>query len=220
MGLLFLAVAGIAVIMVAVSLLRGPVKLSLLTGQVTGLGTRSETTVEGHGSGYGPGPVSVKLTSNTTTHREFFLRDDKGIETPIHVWGFDLPLANGQTATMIRAQSGAGSRHAALVNHATRRSTHLWNSPTEVLVGCGAASATWLLWVQAAAIAVAICYGLAAAWDTSVTGAMIPAFVPVTVLAAALLLILRRLRAGRLARRVMAREREVLEAVAARQIPA
>jgi hypothetical protein len=43
---------------------------------------------------------------------------------------------------MIRTHSGAASRHAALFDHAPRRSTHLWHSQTEVLAGCGAASAT------------------------------------------------------------------------------
>lgn len=106
--------------------------LSRVTGIVRGNSNRTETTVTGTGSGVHGGPVSVDVRSESVLHQTFFLRRDDGTEEPVKMWGLDVPLADGQTVTMIRAARGGLSRYSSLVNHNARRSWPLYTDAAQV----------------------------------------------------------------------------------------
>ncbi len=106
--------------------------LSRVTGIVRGSGRHAETIVTGTGSGVHGGPVNVDIRSESVLHQQFFLQRHDGIDEPVKMWGFDVPLADGQTVTMIRATRGKRARMSALVNHNARRSWPLYTDAAQV----------------------------------------------------------------------------------------
>lgn len=145
LALLLAAAAAVVLMLKRGSLPGGAVSLRTLTGAVTGLNTYTSTTVTGSGTGGPGGPASVSVSSESTTHREFFLRDGDGVETPIHIWGFDVPVANDQIVSLILAERKQRQRYAMFISHNARRSWPLYSSPAEVLVQIGAALPTRIM---------------------------------------------------------------------------
>lgn len=108
------------------------IELKDVRGIVTGVGRHSETVVSGQGSGIHGGPVSMDIRSESVLHQSFFLRREDGVEEPVRMWGYDVPLAEGHAVTLIRAERGARSRPAILVNHNARRAWPLYRDAAEV----------------------------------------------------------------------------------------
>ncbi len=108
------------------------VDLNTVTGIVSGSGRHSETVVSGSGSGVQGGPVSLDVRSHSVLHQNFFLRREDGVEEPVKMWGLDVPLADGQKVTLIRASRGGLTRYSSLINHNARRAWPLYTDAAQV----------------------------------------------------------------------------------------
>lgn len=97
---------------------RKEVNITGFTGRIVGSSKRSETHIT-HTSGTTytnsvTGTVETtpgSTSSSTVVKQEFFLRDDQGSEVPYQLSGVDLPVHDGQTVTMISADTVNGKWH-------------------------------------------------------------------------------------------------------------
>lgn len=102
------------------------VEFSAVSGVVVGPHKHAETHVSGGGGGgstfNGQGSTApVHITSTVVIKQDFFVRDDKGQETPVQLRGVDIPLAEGQRVTMITSHSSKGGWWTHVVNHSAQR---------------------------------------------------------------------------------------------------
>ncbi len=130
------------------------IRSHMITGTVTGSKKFSETHVSGSGTGSGYGPVSMSVTSSSTVHQEFFIRDKESVDHPIKIWGLDIPVADGQQVTLSRSEIGERSRPAYLINHSARRGWPLYTTPSQVAIELGVLPGTAMLYAKAAGVGV------------------------------------------------------------------
>lgn len=116
------------------------IKFNSITGSVIGSNKYSETHVSSSGGGgvvtqHGGYIAPQKISSNTTTHHEFWLETDNGTQVPIKLTGYDVPINVGQKITLISSGNDSTSHYVALVNHNAQRHWHLTNI-IDVLYKC------------------------------------------------------------------------------------
>jgi hypothetical protein len=132
------------------------VTLTLVFGEVTGSGKRSDSYVSGSGGGGNNNyraPVTISTTVVVT--QEFFVKDSDGKETPYKIVDLDIPIRDGQQATMISATvSGKGAWPVRLINHSAERSWAV-NDPTMIARELGLAEKVKVTTLKVVAIWIA-----------------------------------------------------------------
>lgn len=99
------------------------VTLTTVTGDVAGSGKRSDSYVSGGGGGgHGDYRQPVSISTTVVVTQEFFLRRDDGKEAPYKIVDLDIPIRDGQRASMLLAgTNGKGDWPVRLVNHSAER---------------------------------------------------------------------------------------------------
>lgn len=120
------------------------VETTLVSGVVTGLSRHTETRVSGSGTG-----TSMSVSSTSVLHQQLFVRQDDGVEVPLHTWGIKVPLADGQRVTVIYSEANGESDPVYVVNHNARQGWPLFSRPQDLAVRLGLAPATPMIVLRA-----------------------------------------------------------------------
>ncbi len=119
------------------------VTLATVTGDVAGSGKRSDSYVSGGGGGgHGDYRQPVSISTTVVVTQEFFLRREDGKESPYKIVDLDIPIRDGQRASMLLAgTSGKADWPVRLVNHSAER---YWavNAPRKLAQELGLAEKT------------------------------------------------------------------------------
>lgn len=95
-----------------------------ITGTVLDTSTRSETHISGGGGGgyidrNGGRIDSISIRSHNTTHQEFWIKTEDGMEKSVNISNGSVPLRTGQLITLIAAEQKGQNEgwYASVINH-------------------------------------------------------------------------------------------------------
>jgi hypothetical protein len=127
-----------------------------VTGIVTGLSSHTEIDINGTVKDRVGQDMDVAMRSSSVHHQKFFVRQENGVEKPVHLWGSDIPVAEGQRVTVIYSCAGEHEVPGYFFNHAARQGWQVFNPAYNAAVSLGIAPSTPMIFIRAFVAAVIV----------------------------------------------------------------